>query len=540
MSLIIYTHNNPMAEELKASPSYLPADEREVGRLQIILRDELKLEEKAEQSQLAAEVLACLHGLIKDWVYSTALKRKLSVEVAAKAGGDLYISGSFRLGVHESTSDIDALCVVPQFVDREEDFFGDFLNTLETHPNIKELRGIKDAFVPLIKMKFSGVDIDLLFARLKQDSIHNSLKDPRDDSILKGCDDQTISSLNAYRNNDIILGLVPNQDVFKTTLQLVKAWAKRRCLYSSKIGYLGGISWAILTAKVCQLFPALAPNRLLEKFFAVFYKWNWRIPVLLCNIKEPNLMIKQWNPKVNEGDQQQVMPIITPAFPCVNSSFNVCKITKKVLIEEFRRAAKLTKKINAPGFSWMQLFMKYDPFKKYTRFLRVDALSCSPEEHLKWSGFVESKFRLLVQELETHSQDISDVRPCPKAFHTTDAEYKCSTTFLCGFCFRDPQKLPSYSQEYVVDLRIPILKFCEKIMGLCHRESKSTNMRVTYVTLDKLPTEIFECGLRPMHHSSKKHLKNKKWIEQQTERGVEGMLEEISLVAKCRSQLHEA
>jgi poly(A) polymerase len=526
-----------LMEELKANTVHSPQctleDEKEINKLQIILHDEFKVIENERLAKIVIDVLRCLHRLIKEWVYNTALKRRLSMDVASKAGGDLYISGSFRLGIHESTSDIDALCVVPTFVDRDEDFFGDFLNTLKTHPDIKELRGIKDAYVPLIKMKFFGLDIDLLFARLRFDAVNNSLNDIKDDSILTGCDDQSISSLNAYRNNDIILSLVPNQEVFKMTLQLVKMWAKRRNLYSSKIGYLGGISWAILTAKVCQLFPSLPPNQLLQRFFSVFDKWDWHIPVLLCNIKEPvNLSIKQWNPKLSEGDQQQVMPIITPAFPCVNSAFNVCKITKKIIIEEFHRAAKLTKKRNAPGFNWMQVYKKYDPFKNYAHFFRVDALSSSPEEHLKWSGFVESKFRLLIQELEIHSQNIVDVRPCPKAFHTTDIEYECCTTFLCALKFHELHELQNYNQEYVIDLRAPILKFCEKIMGLCHREEKSTNMRITHAALDKLPIEVFEGGLRPMCQTSRRHSKNRKWIHQEIERGVEELIEDIAVIAK--------
>ena len=423
---------NLVPSELHSIPrlEYSPEDEKEVCKLQIILRDEFKFVPSEERLLLTNQVLFCLRKLIKDWVHTIAIKRKMDPELAAKAGGELYISGSLRLGVNESTSDIDALCIVPYFVNRDDDFFGDFFNTLQSQSDVKDLRGIKDAYVPLIKMKFRDVDIDLLFARLRLDSITDSLKDLKDDSLLIDCDDQTINSLNTYRNNDLILTLVPNQDIFKTTLKFVKMWAKRRFLYSNKVGYLGGISWAILTAKICQLFPLLPPNRLLERFFSTFYKWHWKLPVLLCDIKSPegvNLSIKQWNPKMSEGDQQQVMPIITPAFPCVNSAFNVSKTTKKILIEEFHRASKFTKKINAhkPGYNWMHLFKKYEPFSKYVHYLRIDVLSWSPEEHLKWCGFVESKIRLLIQELEMYSQDIYDIRPYPKAFITKIGRASC-------------------------------------------------------------------------------------------------------------------
>jgi len=485
---------------------YSPEDEKELYKLQLILKDEFKIVETAERSTLLCDVLARLHTLIQDWVCQIAKKRKLSEEIISKTGGELFVSGSFRLGVHGQSSDLDALCVVPKFIDRDEDFFGDFFNILSKNSDITDLRGIKDAYVPLMKMKFCNIDIDLLFARLRFNSIDSSLKSLKDDSVLLECDDQTINSLNTYRNNDLILSLVPNQETFKETLKYIKVWAKRRDLYSNKVGFLGGISWAILTAKICQLFPMLPPNRLLEKFFSSYYKWNWKIPVLLRDIKEPSeisLQIKQWNPKLSEGDQQQIMPIITPAFPCVNSAFNVSKVTKKILLEEFHRAAKITKRINNHkiGYNWMNLFQKYDFFKKFTHYLRIDALSSNPEQHLKWEGFVESKIRLLIQELEICSQDICNIRLYTKPFNLSHPEYKQCTTFLCGFNFREPQKLPNYNQEYIVDLRAPILKFCEKIMGMCYRPDKSNNMRITHTTLDKLPVEIFENGIKPKHSS---------------------------------------
>ncbi len=492
-------------------------DEKETCNLRVILRDEFKLEETAERTALLNNVLSKLHKLVEDWIHRTALKRKLTPEAAALAGGELFISGSLRLGVHGSSSDVDTLCVVPRFVDRDEDFFGDLLDTLRSHPDTRDLRGIKDAYVPLIKMKFCNVDIDLLFARLRFERVDGALKNLKDDSVLQDCDEQTINSLNTYRNNDLIMGLIPNPENFKLTLKCVKVWAKRRDLCSNKVGYLGGISWAILVAKICQLFPHLAPNRLLGKFFTAFCKWKWRVPVLLCEIREPKgaLAGKQWNPRLNEGDQQQVMPVITPAYPCVNSAFNVSKTTKKILLQEFARAAKIVKKIKShrPGFTWMTLFKKYDIFKEYTHYFRIDALSQNQEEHLKWEGFVESKLRLLIQELEVFDQDIYQVRPYTHPFVLSDPEYKCCTTFLFGFKFRDPQKPPNYNQEYVVDLRAPILKFCEKIMGMYHRADATTNMRITHVTRDRLPNEVFESSARPHHPMGHKHLgKKESWL----------------------------
>ena len=47
--------------------------------------------------------------------------------------------------------------------------------------------------------------------------------------------------------------LVPDVKRFRLLLRFVKAWAKGRGLYGNIVGFLGGASWAILVAKVCQL-----------------------------------------------------------------------------------------------------------------------------------------------------------------------------------------------------------------------------------------------------------------------------------------------
>ena len=60
-------------------------------------------------------------------------------------------------------------------------------------------------------------------------------------------------SLNGYRATVAMEQVVPNVKRFRLLLRLVKAWAKRRGLYGNMVGFLGGASWAILVAKVCQL-----------------------------------------------------------------------------------------------------------------------------------------------------------------------------------------------------------------------------------------------------------------------------------------------
>jgi poly(A) polymerase Pap1 len=69
---------------------------------------------------------------------------------------------------------------------------------------------------------------------------------------------------------------------FKCCLRAVRVWAKRRGIYSNKLGFLGGVNLNILVAYVCQAYPHAAPAVLLLKFFETFAGWKWPTPVTLC------------------------------------------------------------------------------------------------------------------------------------------------------------------------------------------------------------------------------------------------------------------
>lgn len=49
--------------------------------------------------------------------------------------------------------------------------------------------------------------------------------------------------------------------------------AAGRGIYSNMLGFLGGVSWAMLVARTCQLYPNAVAATLVHKFFLVFSKW---------------------------------------------------------------------------------------------------------------------------------------------------------------------------------------------------------------------------------------------------------------------------
>jgi len=106
-------------------------------------------------------------------------------------------------------------------------------------------------------------------------------------------------------------------------------------------GFLGGINWALLVALICQLFPNAVPNMLVSRFFRVYTKWRWPNPVMLCGIEEGSLGLQVWDPRRYPKDRSHLMPIITPAYPCMNSSYNVSSSTLRIIMKEFHRGNEI-------------------------------------------------------------------------------------------------------------------------------------------------------------------------------------------------------
>eukprot|EP01053_Blabericola_migrator_P000216 Blabericola_migrator_1__215@NODE_1057_length_5570_cov_23_138288_g727_i0_p2_GENE_NODE_1057_length_5570_cov_23_138288_g727_i0NODE_1057_length_5570_cov_23_138288_g727_i0_p2_ORF_typecomplete_len319_score46_34PAP_central/PF04928_17/3_8e59NTP_transf_2/PF01909_23/5_3e13Polbeta/PF18765_1/0_043DUF4269/PF14091_6/0_038_NODE_1057_length_5570_cov_23_138288_g727_i044525408 len=185
------------------------------------------LYETVEGSKHREFVLMKLDELIQEWVSEVGIGAGLSQEEMKDAGGKIFTFGSYRLGVVTPNSDIDTLCVAPHYVTREA-FFTYLFAKLQQDPNVTHLQPVPDAYTPIIKLQFHGVDIDLLFARLPINKIQPDMSSLLDDEILKHVDDKTARSLNGCRVADMLLALVPDQESFRTTLRFIKEWARNR------------------------------------------------------------------------------------------------------------------------------------------------------------------------------------------------------------------------------------------------------------------------------------------------------------------------
>lgn len=354
--------------------------------------------ESVEEARLRETVLGRVAAVVKKFVYEVSLSRGLSEAAANAAGGKIFTFGSYRLGVHGPGSDIDTLCVVPKHVSRE-DFFEKFEPMLRDVEDATEVSGVPEAYVPIIKTKISGIPLDFLMARLALSSIPDDLS-LKDDNLLRNLDERCVRSLGGSRVNDEILRLVPHVEVYRDSLRCIKLWAQRRAIYSNVNGFLGGVAWAILVARICQLYPNATAGAIVSRFFIIMYQWSWPQPVLLKQIEEGPLQVRVWNPKLYPADRSHRMPIITPAYPAMCSTHNVTASTQMIVTEEFKKGADIVDKVIVGTASWSELFQKHDFFHKYRYYLQVIASTGTAELQIKWAGTVESRIRQLVMKLE--------------------------------------------------------------------------------------------------------------------------------------------
>lgn len=118
------------------------------------------------------------------------------------------------------------------------------------------------------------------------------------------------------------------------------------------------------------------------------------------------------------------MPIITPSYPSMCATHNVGRSSMAVIQQELERGVQISEEIMLGKRPWKDLFEKHTFFTNGFKFyLTVISSGRTKEAQNTWSGFVESRVRVLVQKLELHPS-IALARPFNKGY---DRVHRCKT-----------------------------------------------------------------------------------------------------------------
>lgn len=152
-----------------------------------------------------------------------------------------------------------------------------------------------------------------------------------------------------------------------------------------------------------------------------------------------SLGLPVWNPQANPRDRYGVMPIITPAYPAMNSTHNISTCTQRVLIDEFTRGRDILTKLDTlktdqdSGAIWKELFVDSEFFFKHKDYLVVSTHALTEDDEHSWVGYVESKLRQLIMKLAI--TPFVSCRPYPYSFRTPTPDSPFSDSFFFGLDF---------------------------------------------------------------------------------------------------------
>ncbi|CAD7923550.1 unnamed protein product [Amoebophrya sp. A120] len=147
------------------------------------------------------------------------------------------------------------------------------------------------------------------------------------------------------------------------------------------------------------------------------------------------------------------MPVITPAFPAMNTTFNVTQTTRAALVAEFRRARQCTQLVFEGSKQWSDVYAPAPFFAKpkpalphaapadqggsaeilprvtsenekgplfADDYVRIMIVARTEERFAQWEGFVESKLRRLFSMAEHTFANKVVLRPWPQMFPLGD------------------------------------------------------------------------------------------------------------------------
>ncbi|KAL7164503.1 hypothetical protein ACSBR2_040414 [Camellia fascicularis] len=493
------------------------------------------LYESDEDAARRTAVLQRIDDIVKCWVKQLTHQRGYTDQMVEDANAVIFTFGSYRLGVYEPGADMDTLCVGPSYVNGEEDFFIILHDVLAEMEEVTELQPVPDAHVPVMKFKFQGISIDLLYASISLLVVPEDL-DISDGSVLSNVDEQTVRSLNGCRVADQILKLVPDVKHFRMALKCLKFWAKRRGVYSNVTGFLGGVDWALLVARVCQLYPNAIPSMLVSRFFRVYTQWRWPNPVMLCPIEEHELGFPVWDPRKNPGDRTHLMPIITPAYPCMNSTYNISISTLQVMMDQFHHGNKMCEEVELNRALWSVLFEPYLFFEAYKNYLQMDIIAADADDLLAWKGWVESRLIQLTLKIEQDTYGMLQCHPYPNEY--VDASKPCPH---CAFFMGLQRKQGVIVQEgQQFDIRGTVDEFKHDV-NMYMFWKPGMDIYVSHVRRKKIPGYVFPDGYKrsqPLRHTTSQHVE--RTYEEDAEKGCKSCSAEKQLKKKKDSEMSDS
>lgn len=327
---------------------------------------------------------------------------------------------------------------------------------------------ISSARVPLVKWRYEDrVDVDITFAQV------SSPQPPSTAQLLSIRFLQQVS----IKTRPNVYGLrtclqlrellqcycIPFPQ-FSLALRLVKKWASKRCIYNNLFTYPNGVVLSIMMTKASLQLALRLTSSCSPSFFAIlceFFSFFSSVlsetslpipPIFVTKTLFPPAATPRtipglppcWTP-CSISQNEDLFPVINPAFPYANSARFVGRAGLKYLAEEVQRAHDHFQQCRSNESRANHdccLSFLFQPFsfpRRFSFFASVHFCCRGPTATFssgqidwffqKWKGYLQSKIRIFIYTLEC----FLDVRPYPHLLTSSDCFFSAEKRQLCSF-----------------------------------------------------------------------------------------------------------
>jgi endonuclease/exonuclease/phosphatase family metal-dependent hydrolase len=353
---------------------------------------------------------------------------------------DIHIAplGSYAMCTYFASSDVDILVIgsLPP-----KNFFPVATSALQRVQHASPQTHFINSLVPVIETSVSGIKFDIQYCHapelLKSLSLAGndaSLRDLVFDSeVISQLPLHSLRPLNTYRDTLYIIQKVPDITAYRTAHRFLSLYLKRRGLYSTKFGYLGGIHLSLMLNRIVKLIDiqygsvrTITPATLIRTFFSYYANFDWSTQT----VNDP--VLHATTPPYTRSPRE---PIVIQSLHTPTARQNVAssntKLTAATLTREFALAAQ---KLDKGEWTWClrnTTATATDFLKAYTTFVRIsldmwNIDEAGPAKVRDITGALESRIPLLSISLGRIEQ--LDGRAWPFRFREADHHRQAKST----------------------------------------------------------------------------------------------------------------
>ncbi|KAF8529071.1 hypothetical protein BU17DRAFT_36825 [Hysterangium stoloniferum] len=271
-------------------------------------------------------------------------------------------------------------------------------------PEVLLRRFIKDASVPMMELTIGTVHVDMQYcSAAKVLEVWGQLKVlPSNDSVFL-LPASSLRTLNAYRVQLALLRVLPISSLaaFRLAYRALKIHCVSEGIFSSRLGYLGGIHLTLLlTRVVLQCSPGSSASQFIRAFFSTYAEWDWAQHAVTV----PGLTNST---SYSRATGREPMVILSTEKPTQNVVQNANQHTLRVIVASFKRAHS---ELSA-GRSWEDVcatggicgYTFKRALQRHNCFIKIDLSiwNSSTVEARAWVSYVQSRLPHLLVLLQS-------------------------------------------------------------------------------------------------------------------------------------------